>query len=139
MKVQSWFTLLVTVLFGGGGLIYELRNPNFDPLPRLVMCAFFLYIIVRGLYVSLSAEGYADDQARAARGKRIYREKFGLLAPIAPYGGPLLILLDAALLWLFPNIWRWILVLPLVAAVAYSAWLSLWYQKQMELAESASD
>ena len=131
MKIQSRFTLFVTVFIGGGCLIYTIMRSQRE-LIDYVWCAILLYIIVKGLYVSLSKEGYEEDQRRAARGKRVYRKLFGRYAPIMPYVPILLIALSGICAYLLPG-QLWLIALLLVSALVLAAWLTYVYKKNMEI------
>jgi small-conductance mechanosensitive channel len=132
MKVQSWPALLATVFVGGPILIFRIKDAIFGDIIDYVWCVFILYIVIKGFYVSLSKEGYEEDQRRTARGKRVYRKLFGRFAPVMPYGAIVLILSAWALLMLFPSR-KWLCVLFIVLAIAYSIWLSIVFRKHMEI------
>lgn len=136
MKVVSWKTLIVTLILGGGLLYFAVRGClNKEPASLLWLC-FVVYMIAKGIFVSFSAEAYEDDKKRAAIGKRLYREKFGIFAPIMPYLHILIILLDALLVMICPPTVpiKILGILILMAALIYVFCLSRWFTKSMKAA-----
>lgn len=137
MKVRSWKTLLVTVIFGGGLLFWEIKQVQQGSASAVFFCGLLVWVIIRGLYASLTKEGYEEDQQRAAKSKRIYREKFGRLAPIMPYLHLCFLLLAWVLTMLFPvtDVLRVAIGGLLVAALIYVIWLSWWFRREMDKEE----
>lgn len=136
MKVVSWKTLIVTLILGGGLLYFAVRGClNKEPASLLWLC-FVVYMIAKGIFVSFSAEAYEDDKKRAAIGKRLYKEKFGIFAPIMPYLHILIILLDALLVMICPPTVpiKILGILILMAALIYVFCLSRWFTKSMKAA-----
>lgn len=135
MKVYSWKTLLVTLVLGVPMLFYAIRNvANREPA-SLVWLVLVLYVIGKGLIVSFSETAYQEDQKRAALGKKLYREKFGVFAPIMPYLHIPVILLDALMLKLWPTeMTKTLGVVILLATIGYMFWLSHWFTKSMKVA-----
>jgi hypothetical protein len=95
-----------------------------------MVCVYFIYCHKRLLWVS-SKEGYEEDQDARPEGSA-YIEAFGRFAPVMPYGAIVLILSAWALLMLFPSR-KWLCVLFIGLAIAYSIWLSIVFRKHMEI------
>ena len=136
MKVVSWKTLIITLIVGGGLVYYVVRDGLPKELATLIWLCFLIYLIGKGLVVSFSAEAYEDDKKRASIGKRLYREKFGIFAPIMPYLALIAIVLDALLVKLCPPtmLIKVLSILILVASVIYEFCLSRWFTKSMKAA-----
>lgn len=128
MKVYSWKTLLLSILIGGGCLIHysiRLYRGDWSAAPWTVL---FSVLTVRGLWVSLTEKGYKKDMENAERGKRIYRARFGKLAPIMPYGALIFTAAAWFFAWAFP-VWEFswtlgICVCMLIAGFVYQVWLT---------------
>jgi hypothetical protein len=120
------------IFVGGAMLIFGIKNAIGGDLPDYLWCAFVLYVVIKGLYVSFSKEGYEEDQKRAARGKRVYRKLFGRFSPVMPYGTFILFFFAWAGIKLFPS-QKWLGALFLFLAIAYSVWLNIVYRKHMEI------
>ena len=85
MKVYSWKTLLAVIFIGGPLLVHNVMQIREEFFSGIVMTVIALYLIVKGLYVSFTEEGYKEDQENGVRGKRVFRKLFGRFAPIMPY------------------------------------------------------
>ena len=86
MKVYSWKTLLVTLLGGGGVIVYFLwRLIAQGRWSSLIWIVWFAYLLVQGLRASLTEEGYEKDQENARRGEVLFRNVFGRRAGFMRY------------------------------------------------------
>lgn len=86
MKVYDWKTLLVTVIVGGGMLIYTLFNINdiFD----IAWIAFWCYMIFQGIKISLTKDGFETEQKRIKDSKELRQkivDKYGKAAYVLLY------------------------------------------------------
>ena len=64
MKVYSWETLIVTILVCGVAIIFQVKNIiEGDSLSYLYLI-FWIYLTLKGLWVSLTREGYEEDWFR---------------------------------------------------------------------------
>jgi|GEM_PF-3259395 len=133
MKIYSLPTLLVCLLAGLPAAVFYasrgLRGSGAD----LIWAAVFIYILIKGLYASLTKEGYENSLARTGRMKRIYRERFGFFAPLAPYVPIIILGAVYALLRISPDSPAaraavWVL---LAAAVIYAVWLRIWLSARL--------
>lgn len=104
MKVYSWKTLIVTILIGGGCFIYELRDFLHGEKISLLYVLFWAYLIIKGLWVSFTKEGYQTDVRNGMIVEKAYEKQFGKWAPIAIYGGFVLLFLSIIAAKLFPSL-----------------------------------
>ena len=137
MKIYSWYTLLVTLLVGGGGITWltiRLIQGKGD-IFYVFWIGMGIYLACKGLKASLTKEGYEEDQRRGKIGKRVYKKLFGRLAPIMPYSTAIIFLITLSLAALLIRmLWKrymilplWIFVFMMMIPVGYAVWFSLPY------------
>ena len=86
MKVYNGKLLTLTVLVGGGMIVYHVyRFWVQGRWSSLVWIALFAYLFVQGLLASLTEEGYAKDQENGRRGEVLFRKWFGRWAGFMRY------------------------------------------------------
>lgn len=107
--------------------------------PGWVVVLFWAYLVIEGLYLSLSREGLAEARRRAARDRQIRRKLFGPLAEVAAdvplwlFGGGIVlaVIIPGEPPWL-----RLVLGLLTAAALAYIPWYLWVMRKHREMAEA---
>ena len=86
MKVYNGKLLALTVLVGGGMIVYFLwRLIAQGQWGSLGWVALFAYLSVQGLRASLTEEGHKKDQENARRGEVLCRKLFGRWAGFMRY------------------------------------------------------
>lgn len=85
MKIYSWKTLIVTILAIIYVIIREFEDVMAGEVSAFVFLIFLGYLILKGLWVSFTKEGFEEDKEREKRTKRAYRKLFGPWALIAPW------------------------------------------------------
>ena len=86
MKVYNGKLLAVTVLVGGGMIVYFLwRLIAQGRWSSLIWIVWFAYLFVQGLRASLTEEGYEKDRENARRGEVLCRKLFGRRAGFMRY------------------------------------------------------
>lgn len=118
MKVYSWKTLLVTIIAIVYIIIWKFEDVMAGDLSSLVFMMFIGYLILRGLWVSFTKEGFEEDERREVSVKRAYRKLFGSWALIAPWGHLILILLAAASVQFLPS-QPWLAGLLVIGSLVY--------------------
>ncbi len=118
MKVYSWKTLLITIIFGVWIFIYEFEDLMAGEVSTYVFMLFYSYIILKCLWVSFTKEGFEEDKRKEANSKRVYRKLFGPWAIIAPWGHIILILLAALSVQILPY-QKWLPAILIMGSVAY--------------------
>ncbi|HBW14365.1 MAG TPA: hypothetical protein DEF30_11160 [Proteiniclasticum sp.] len=79
MKITSKTLFLVTILVGGGYLLFFIMKKDWFGV------AFSGYLFLKGLHLSFDQEGYDEDIKEADLKKTLHRKAFGKFAPFAPY------------------------------------------------------
>ena len=79
MKITSKTLFLVTILVGGGSLLFFIMNKDWFGV------AFSGYLFLKGLHLSFDQEAYDEDIKEADLKKSLHRKAFGKFAPFAPY------------------------------------------------------
>lgn len=103
MKVYSWETLIVTILVCGVAIIFQVKNIiEGDSLSYLYLI-FWIYLTLKGLWVSLTREGYEEDWFRETVHSKATRKLFGSWAPIITLGGYIIIILAGVIAKFIPS------------------------------------
>lgn len=79
MKITSKTLFLVTILVGGGSLLFFIIKKDWFGV------AFSGYLFLKGLHLSFDQEAYDEDIKEADLKKTLHRKAFGKFAPFAPY------------------------------------------------------
>ena len=79
MKIASKTLFLVTILVGGGSLLFFIMKKDWFGV------AFSGYLFLKGLHLSFDQEAYDEDIKEADLKKTLHRKAFGKFAPFAPY------------------------------------------------------
>ena len=79
MKITSKTLFLVTILVGGGSLLFFIIRRDWFGV------AFSGYLFLKGLHLSFDQEAYDEDIKEADLKKTLHRKVFGKFAPFAPY------------------------------------------------------
>ena len=79
MKITSKTLFLVTILVGGGSLLFFIMKKDWFGV------AFSGYLFLKGLQLSFDQEAYDEDIKEADLKKTLHRKAFGKFAPFAPY------------------------------------------------------
>ena len=132
MKVYSWKTLLAVIFIGGPLLVHNVMQIREEFFSGIVMTVIALYLIVKGLYVSFTEEGYKEDQENGVRGKRVFRKLFGRFAPIMPYSVLLLFGLLAVIVSV-TEISPGLILAGLLVILAYTIWFALIVRKHVKI------
>lgn len=106
LKVYSWKTLLITLVLGGGAIIYYIKKLMAGDGWAILYIIFLTYLFLRGMWASLTEDGFEDDNVNKNISETVYKRLFGKWWLIAPWGGLILISLALLSLVLFPSqIW----------------------------------
>lgn len=118
MKVYSWKTLIITLLVGGIVGFTEIRDINLGYKPDYISIIFWIILIGKGLWASLTQDGYEEDELRGAIHKKVMKKYFGSWAFLASWGGIILILLGWTSLYILPS-QAWLTILLLILGLVY--------------------
>lgn len=131
MKIYSWKILLITLLAGGAGLVYSFVRLSRGELWGAAWALIFAILMIKGLRISLTEKGFAENEKNEEKIRQIYCIKFGRLASVMPYGG-LICFVIAAILLVTGKVPMWIGIAFIVAAPAYEIWLIREIRKEIE-------
>jgi len=120
VKIVSLKTLLATVFIGIPFLVREIIKPG----RSVIWICIWIYLIVNGFRCSFSQEAYDADVKKANDTKALYRKIFGRFALIAPNVPMILLLLCAAIVYIFPvtKLLRIIIGVLCFLIIAYVLW-----------------
>lgn len=105
MKMYDWKTFLAALLLGGAGLAASLMDLLRGDMVSLAWMIFFAYLICRGIYESVTEQGFRRGKERNSQVKQVYQERFGKLWPVVS--------------WSVVIGWGVIIILALVSAPAW--------------------
>ena len=134
MKIYSWKTLLATILIGGGMFIYELKNAIAGKTSAFFFMMFWIYLIIKGLWVSLTWDGSEMDRRKDTINKRVIRQLFGSWAFIATYGGLLLVILALLSIKLIPS-QKWFSFFLFIGGLLYQIVIGILVRKHIKIEE----
>ena len=120
MKIVSLKTLLATIFIGIPFLIREITKSD----RSIIWICLWIYLVVNGFMISFSQEAYDEDVRKAKETKELYRKIFGRFALIAPNVPMILLLLCAAIVYIFPvtKLLRIIIGVLCFLIIAYVIW-----------------
>lgn len=134
MKVRSWKELILHLLFGGAMIAYGVKNllaDNRDGVPYILVA---IIMWVRTLPDAISEEKHEENAFRAYAAQWYCRGQFGFFAPLMPWPGLLLLILDGVLVMLLPvvSVVRVLAGLLLGAALLSVILYGIWQKRQMD-------
>ncbi|NLY85419.1 MAG: DUF2207 domain-containing protein [Tissierellia bacterium] len=75
------------------------RRQNF-----IFLCPIWAYLLIKGLWVSFSKEGFQHDMRNETIKIRVLRAQFGKWAPLVSFGGYILLILAVILAIFLPSL-----------------------------------
>lgn len=130
---------MVMLFVGGAILVRSIMMMHAKESGGPVFLLVALYLLIQGLDVALSEDAYDKDDQRRKQEKSLYRERFGIFAPLAPHLSALFLAVAGILAVVFPisTALHRVMGILVVAAIGYEIWLALWLRR--ELGQDASD
>lgn len=134
MKVRSWKELILHLLFGGAMIAYGVKNLLADNRDGVTYILVAIIMWVRTLPDAISEEKHEENAFRAYAAQWYCRGQFGFFAPLMPWLGLLLLLLDGILVMLLPivSVVRVLAGLLLGAAVLSIVLYGAWEKRQVD-------
>ena len=134
MKVRSWKELILHLLFGGAMIAYGVKNLLADNRDGVTYILVAIIMWVRTLPDAISEEKHEENAFRAYAAQWYCRGQFGFFAPLMPWLGLLLLLLDGILVMLLPivSVVRVLAGLLLGAAVLSIVLYGVWEKRQVD-------
>lgn len=105
LKMYDWKTFLAALLLGGAGMAIHLMKLLQGDMVSLAWLILFAYLICRGIYESVTEQGFRRGKERNSQVKQVYQERFGKLWPVVS--------------WSVVIGWGVIIILALVSAPAW--------------------
>lgn len=134
MKVRSWKELILYLLFGGAMIAYGVKNLLADNRDGVTYILVAIIMWVRTLPDAISEEKHEENAFRAYAAQWYCRGQFGFFAPLMPWLGLLLLLLDGILVMLLPivSVVRVLAGLLLGAALLSVILYGVWEKRQVD-------
>lgn len=132
MKVYSWKTLFVTIFVGGALIIYEAKNIMEGEMISLLFLMFWVYLFIKGLWVSFTREGFETDERDGEISKTVTKELFGKWSFIGPWAGIVLIILGGVICLLMPSK-KWICILLFILGLVYQIRVNLLLRRRFKI------
>lgn len=134
MKVRSWKELILHLLFGGAMIAYGVKNLLADNRDGVTYILVAIIMWVCTLPDAISEEKHEENAFRAYAAQWYCRGQFGFSAPLMPWLGLLLLLLDGILVMLLPivSVVRVLAGLLLGATVLSIVLYGVWEKRQVD-------
>lgn len=123
IKIYDWKKLLVSVLIGGIELAYALARLFRGRISMLLWIFIIGSLICRGVYESVTEQGFRRGKAHGERVRQIYRNRFGRFGRVMEWS-PIIAALLVLLLALAP-VPVWVLITGLLMELIYLIWLAV--------------
>ena len=123
IKIYDWKKLLVSVLIGGIELAYALARLFRGRISMLLWIFIIGSLICRGVYESVTEQGFRRGKARDERVRQIYRNRFGRFGRVMEWS-PAITMLLLLLLALAP-VPVWVRITGLLMELIYLIWLAV--------------
>lgn len=123
IKIYSWKKLLVSVLIGGIELAYVLAGLFRGRISMLLWGFIIGSLICRGVYESVTEQGFRRGKAHDERVRQIYRNRFGRFGRVMEWS-PAITMLLLLLLALAP-VPVWVRITGLLMELIYLIWLAV--------------
>lgn len=123
IKIYDWKKLLVSVLIGGIELAYALARLFRGRISMLLWIFIIGSLICRGVYESVTEQGFRRGKAHGERVRQIYRNRFGRFGRVMEWS-PAITMLLLLLLALAP-VPVWVRITGLLMELIYLIWLAV--------------
>lgn len=134
MKVRSWKELILYLLLGGAMIADGVKNLLADNRDGATYILVAIIMLIRAVPDAISDEKHEENAFRAYAAQWYCRGQFGFFAPVMPWLGLLLLLLDGILVMLLPivSVVRVLGGLLLGAALLSVILYGVWQKRQMD-------
>ena len=123
IKIYDWKKLLVSVLIGGIELAYALARLFRGRISMLLWIFIIGSLICRGVYESVTEQGFRRGKAHDERVRQKYRNRFGRFGRVMEWS-PAITMLLLLLLALAP-VPVWVRITGLLMELIYLIWLAV--------------
>lgn len=134
MKVRSWKELILYLLLGGAIIAYGFKNLAEKDSNGITYILVAIIMLIRAVRDAISEEKHEENAFRAYAAQWYCRGQFGFFAPLMPWLGLLLLLLDGILVMLLPivSVVRVLAGLLLGAALLSVILYGVWEKRQVD-------
>lgn len=134
MKVRSWKELILYLLLGGAIIAYGFKNLAEKDSNGITYILVAIIMLIRAVPDAISEEKHEENAFRAYAAQWYCRGQFGAFAPVMPWLGLLLLLLDGILVMLLPivSVVRVLAGLLLGAALLSVILYGVWEKRQVD-------
>lgn len=134
MKVRSWKELILYLLLGGAIIAYGFKNLAEKDSNGITYILVAIIMLIRAVRDAISEEKHEENAFRAYAAQWYCRGQFGAFAPVMPWLGLLLLLLDGILVMLLPivSVVRVLAGLLLGAALLSVILYGVWEKRQVD-------
>lgn len=134
MKVRSWKELILYLLLGGAIIAYGFKNLAEKDSNGITYILVAIIMLIRAVPDAISEEKHEENAFRAYAAQWYCRGQFGFFAPVMPWLGLLLLLLDGILVMLLPivSVVRVLAGLLLGAALLSVILYGVWQKRQVD-------
>ena len=134
MKVRSWKELILYLLLGGAIIAYGFKNLAEKDSNGITYILVAIIMLIRAVPDAISEEKHEENAFRAYAAQWYCRGQFGFFAPLMPWLGLLLLILDGVLVMLLPivSVVRVLAGLLLGAAVLSVVLYGVWEKRQVD-------
>ena len=134
MKVRSWKELILYLLLGGAIIAYGFKNLAEKDSNGITYLLVAIIMLIRAVRDAISEEKHEENAFRAYAAQWYCRGQFGFFAPLMPWLGLLLLLLDGILVMLLPivSVVRVLAGLLLGAALLSVILYGVWEKRQVD-------
>ena len=134
MKVRSWKELILYLLLGGAIIAYGFKNLAEKDSNGITYILVAIIMLIRAVPDAISEEKHEENAFRAYAAQWYCRGQFGFFAPLMPWLGLLLLLLDGILVMLLPivSVVRVLAGLLLGAALLSIILYGVWEKRQVD-------
>lgn len=134
IKVRSWKELILYLLLGGAIIAYGFKNLAEKDSNGITYILVAIIMLIRAVPDAISEEKHEENAFRAYAAQWYCRGQFGAFAPVMPWLGLLLLLLDGILVMLLPivSVVRVLAGLLLGAAVLSVVLYGVWEKRQVD-------
>ena len=134
IKVRSWKELVLYLLLGGAIIAYGFKSLAEKYSNGITYILVAIIMLIRAVPDAISEEKHEENAFRAYAAQWYCRGQFGFFAPLMPWLGLLLLLLDGILVMLLPivSVVRVLAGLLLGAALLSVILYGVWEKRQVD-------
>lgn len=134
MKVRSWKELILCLLCGGAIIAYGLKKLAEKDSNGITYILVAIIMLIRAVPDAISEEKHEENAFRAYAAQWYGRGQFGFFAPVMPWLGLLLLILDGILVMRLPivSVVRVLAGLLLGAALLSVILYGIWQKRQLD-------